>query len=314
MIKSDPLKLIYIAGYGRSGSTLLDIALGAHPNLFGAGEVGEFTRHVWAENEFCACGNRVRSCPLWSNVFDSWVAGDENLLEDYLKSQVTSETILSPRRILGQSGGRFSSRTKRLFEQISRASDRRVVVDSNKIPGRGFVLAGTPGLDLYVVHLVRDPRAVTFSMMKAIKQKVEAGVQKELRPKPLLHTALRWLIVNLATEVLALKVGRKRSIRVRYEDFVADPTATVERVLRLVGEESRDLPDGISTPLIPRHQVSGSRHRMQKQLLIETDEAWRAAMSPARRFLVALLCAPLLWRYGYRWRIDDPAALREVLA
>jgi hypothetical protein len=204
--------------------------------------------------------------------------------------------------------------TRELFEEISRVSERRVIVDSNKIPGRGYVLAGTSGFEFYVVHLVRDPRAVTFSMMKSIKRKVEAGVQKELKPKPLLHTAVRWLMVNLATEVLAARLGRKRSIRVRYEDFVTDPSATIARVLALVGEEAGELPDGVSTPLLPHHQVSGSRHRMQKQLFIETDEAWRSSMSPAKKLLVALLCAPLLWRYGYSWRVARAASLKEVLA
>lgn len=314
MTQFGPLKLIYIAGYGRSGSTLLDIGLGEHPDVFGAGEIGEFTRRVWAMNEYCACGSRVRSCPLWSKVFSSWTADRENALAEYLPEQTAREKIISWRRLFRIDRERFGLRTRQLLLQISLASGRPITVDSNKVPGRGFVLASTAGVELYVVHLVRDPRAVVFSMMKTIKRQVKAGVQKDLRPKPLLHTALRWVIVNLAAEALVARVGRKRSIRVRYEEFVANPHATLRRVLGLVGKEPEQRLDDQSAPLRPHHQVSGSRHRMQKQLLIRSDETWRWSMSPLRQLTVAAICAPLLWRYGYAWRAHSSTRLQGVRA
>ena len=35
-------KIIYVAGYGRSGSTLLDMMLASHPAVFGAGEMSTY--------------------------------------------------------------------------------------------------------------------------------------------------------------------------------------------------------------------------------------------------------------------------------
>lgn len=314
MTETAPLKLIYIAGYGRSGSTLLDISLGEHPDIVGAGEIGEFTRRVWAENHYCSCGSRVHSCPNWKKIFDSWAPEVADPIGEYLREQPGRESIISLRRMFGSKDSRFSSLTRALLEQILRVSQRSVIVDSNKLPGRGFVLAATPGVEVYLVHLVRDPRAVVNSMMKPIKQQVEAGVQKDLKPKPLLHTALRWLVVNLAAEALAARLGPKRTVRVRYEDFVSNPRASLSRVLGLVGRNADGLPDGLSAPFRPQHQVSGSRHRMQKTLLIRTDEAWRSSLSPARQLIVALVCAPLLWRYGYRLRNRVTAPLEQVLA
>lgn len=306
MPEAPPIKLIYIAGYGRSGSTLLDIALGQHPNVLGAGEISPLTRHVWENDEYCACSKRVRSCPFWSSVMSEWAPD----LPAYLGEQKGSESILGGRRTSGD----FATRTRTLLGILESCSGKAIVVDSSKLPGRGFALASTPGIELYVVHLVRDPRAVVWSMMKPMKRQVEAGVQKELRPKPLLYTALRWLIVNFATDALTAKLGRDRSIRVRYEDFVAAPSETLRQILHLVGEQSDGLPDGISAPFRPQHQVAGSRHRMQKELSIRIDERWRSDMPSVRQWAVALLCAPLLRRYGYGWRPRETAQLREALA
>lgn len=314
MTGNAPLKLIYVAGYGRSGSTLLDIALGAHPEIFGAGEIGEFTRHVWAENEYCSCGSRARSCALWSRVFNSWAEDGPAQLSDYVAEQSAREGILSWRRIFHGQPDRFAALTRKLLSNISSASGRRIIVDSNKLPGRGFVLASLPEVEVYLVHLVRDPRAVAFSMRKSIKRRVEAGVQKEIRPRPLLYATVRWLIVNLAAEALAARLGTTRSVRVRYEDFVADPRSSLEAILSLVGKDAEGMPDGLTAPLRPYHQISGSRHRMQRQLLIRTDEAWRSSMSPVGKLLVTLLCAPLLWRYGYPWQGRSPDPLQKVLA
>ena len=62
------LRVVYIGGYTRSGSTLLDRLLGATP---GAVSVGEL-RHLWSmgfiEDRFCGCGEPFSACPFWRRV------------------------------------------------------------------------------------------------------------------------------------------------------------------------------------------------------------------------------------------------------
>lgn len=320
MTERPPTKILYISGYGRSGSTLLDIALGQHPRLFGAGEVAAFTRSSWSDNDYCACGAPLQSCPFWSEVVAAWSEGrGGSALDVYRADHRQVESIVAPRRLAGRlKPGWWNQRvvepTAALFRTISERSGRPVVIDSSKLPGRGLALIRNPGVEVYAVHLVRDPRAVVWSMSKPIKRQVEAGVQRELKPKPALYTALRWMIVNLAAERLLLRAGRGQSVRVRYEDLVAHPGETIDRVLALVGETGGGLPDGIHQPVRPGHQSAGSRHRMQKELKVRIDEGWRAEMPIAKQWLVALLCAPLLRRYGYPWRAREQAPLREALA
>ncbi|WP_327753318.1 sulfotransferase [Sphingobium sp. SJ10-10] len=300
------VKLIYVAGYGRSGTTLIDIALGEHPAIMGAGEVTTLARHVWDKDEYCACGARVRDCPEWKAIMARWTQGEpEGFLAGYRRTQEWTEALVAPGRLFRLPGWRdHRRRTVKLLRGMAMVSGRPILVDSSKLPGRAFALAAMPGIDLHVVHVVRDGRGVAWSLMKGHRQSVEKGVQRELRPKPLLYTALRWSMVNLAAEWLCRRVGPGRSIRVRYEDFVDDPRGEIGRIVALVGETPH-LPAADLAPFEPQHQVAGSRHRMQKSLTIRGDDKWKREMPGWKQRLFAFLCGPLLRRYGYALRSGD---------
>jgi hypothetical protein len=57
-------KLIYIGGYGRSGSTLLEYLLAAHPAVVACGEVERHLRS-FGRKKVCTCGRRAKYCPVW---------------------------------------------------------------------------------------------------------------------------------------------------------------------------------------------------------------------------------------------------------
>jgi hypothetical protein len=63
---SDRVKVLYIAGSGRSGSTILDNTLGQIDGFFSVGEL----RYIWErgliEDRLCGCGERVHQCPFWA--------------------------------------------------------------------------------------------------------------------------------------------------------------------------------------------------------------------------------------------------------
>jgi len=57
-------KLVYIGGYGRSGSTLLEYLLAAHPEVVACGEIERHLR-VFARRRTCTCGEPARHCQVW---------------------------------------------------------------------------------------------------------------------------------------------------------------------------------------------------------------------------------------------------------
>ena len=293
------VKLVYICGYGRSGTTLLDIFLGQDEAVFGAGEVSTLARHVWGNDEYCACGSPVRECPYWSEVVGSWREGEEvDSLARLRDEEEKIEGLFSFSRIFGgASFNHYARRTSKLLGLMSEVSGRPILVDSSKMPGRGFALSRLPSVDLHVVHVVRDGRGVAWSLMKPYKRDVASGLQKEIRPKSWFYTALRWTVVNLATELLCRKVGKAKSIRVRYEDFVSDPEGVVGRIIGMANGTSERRAQG---DIRPGHQVAGNRLRMQSSIRVKKDEAWRRQMPAYKQAAFSIFCAPLLWRYGYR--------------
>ena len=63
----EPTTVVYIAGYGRSGSTLLDLLLGRLDGWFSMGEFRLFW-HALRDHWNCGCGREVAECPIWSAV------------------------------------------------------------------------------------------------------------------------------------------------------------------------------------------------------------------------------------------------------
>lgn len=293
-------KLIFIVGYGRSGSTLLDMMLGTHPDIFGAGEMLTICRYVWPNDEYCACHQRVRSCPLWSDAIAEWQQSGVNIAA-HRSLQQRIEPILSLRRALGGDALRtYCEQTLALYRIVARKTGRRVLLDSSKSPGRAMALASS-GIDLRLIHLVRDPRAVAHSMSKPMSIDTEAGVQKKLRAHPVARTALRWNFVNAGAERAMRCVPEGHGVRLRYEDMVADPASALRRVGATAGIDLNPLghiiaENGIITA---DHQVAGSRIRMTGAMHLNPDMGWVDSMSDAAQASVSRICRRRMRRYGY---------------
>ena len=295
-----PIKLIYICGYGRSGSTLLDILLGQQSSIFGGGEIIGLSQHVYLNDEYCACGERVRSCSFWRPVVEQWQADQSSrFIQEYRRVQWKVGAVFSARRWFGgRDLDEFARHTARLMQLMANRSGKPVIVDSSKWPGRGMALAKTKGIDLHVVHLVRDVRGVAWSLSKAYEADAAKGLQRVIVPKPLLYSAARWAYVNLAAEWLGRKVGPSKYLRLRYEDVAADPVNGLRRIASLAGIalDPRDFEDG---EFNPAHQVAGNRLRMQKAIRIRSDDSWQKEMPEGKQKLLTRACGFLLARYGY---------------
>ncbi|WP_299284958.1 sulfotransferase [uncultured Tateyamaria sp.] len=300
-----PIQVLYIGGYGRSGSTVVDIALGQFPGVFGAGEMGNLQRHVWANNEYCACGAQVRDCELWSVIVERWLEGEPpGTMERYKRLSERFEALRNPLQLLGamtwtRSFREYARLTRSLFAAIRQTANCRVIVDSSKSPSRAIALSRTPGVDLSLLHLMRDGRGVAWSMMKSLEVDPSAGVQRSVGGAPALRTTHRWIAFNILAEFAASRLGKKRSTRLRYEDFTADPVAALQPVLAMIGVSpaASDTPD--LAEIVADHQVAGSRIRMGGALRISRDASWETKMPERDRLQVQRRAGWMLNRYGY---------------
>lgn len=295
------LKLIYIAGYGRSGSTILDIVLGQHESVFGMGELSTMCRHVWARNEYCACGTRIHECAFWEPVMSDWLSsGVDPTAHLWLQRQI--EPLYTPLRRSGSAAlRRYLAQTEVLLETVAARARTPILLDSSKMPGRGLAFSMSNSIDLRVIHLVRDGRAVAHSMTRAMGIDVAKGRQKEIKARSTYRTALRWRLYNSAVEALAQRVGHDRFVRVRYEDLMADTPVQLQRIGRCVELDLSDLGGRISMgePISSVHQMAGSRIRMEGRLKLEADTRWETEITEANRRRVFRIAGGQLRRYGY---------------
>jgi hypothetical protein len=333
-----PVRILMITGSARSGSTILDIVLGNHPHIESVGEVMDLIRTGWISREslrgidpmrlrrpICTCGKRLdvlyvdtpdEACPFWSRVRGEWVERtDPESIENYPKLRGYFERtrlavliqqclrLLYEKRRQSVLFRSYARLTRAFFESIRAVSGKPIIVDSTKSPVRAFAHSLVPGIDLYVVHLVRDGRGVITSRRKTFKKDLRAGIMWDHEGYPMWRTIVRWIGLNLAAEWVCTRLGPKKTMRLRYEDFVADPKGALERIGSLIELDLTDVADAASSgqPMQAGHNVGGNKTKKSGIITLRPDaQEWRTALSTAEKRLSWLLIGWLLRRYGYK--------------
>ena len=307
-----PVKVLYVAGLGRSGSTILANTLGQVEGFFSGGELNFIWKHALIENRLCGCGKPSQECEFWGPVFDGeFGSQSEALAREMMRLQHAGARTRHIPLMLTEGGrrkirgrlGQFLANTGRLYKAVQAMSGSRLIVDTSKEPAYGYALSMVPGVDLRVLHLVRDPRAAAYSWTKK-KHQPDSEQREFMHQKTPAQSAVLWDAWNAAIEVLWRQMPTKY-LRLRYEDFVADPRRSFEEILKLTGEEDAELPlvGERDVKLGISHTVSGNPNRFDTGTVeLRQDRAWQKEMKPRDRALVTALTLPLLTRYRYSVR------------
>ena len=302
-----PITIIYITGCGRSGSTLIDIILGNHPEIESLGELSNLISSGWIKHEYCGCGKRGNNCPFWFDIRMTWnkLTGVKSI-KKYLDIQNTYENylhwprLLKERLIKSNKFRAYIQYSKSLFEAISAVSGKYFLVDSSKNPGRAFALSMIPGIKLKTIHLVRDGRGVVWSKMKAFEKNEENGLQTKINPAPAWLTSLRWLVVNLASELVSYYLA-PNAIRIHYEDFVENPQNVLNKIGHFLQIDLNALADAVASrqPMSIRHTIAGNRMRMGGVIHLKKDYEWQKKLSERDKKIFRLIAGFLAKKYGY---------------
>lgn len=307
-------RLLYVGGWGRSGSTLLARLLGQVDGVVAVGELRDLLLRGCVEDRLCGCGQPFYRCPLWRAVGAAAFGGWEQVdLARLLRIRATLDRPwMMPLLAAGRGGGRagtdlatYVGMLRALYEALAEVTGAAVVVDSSKIASYALLLRRALPGQVRVAHLVRDSRGVVHSWQKEVELPDDPGRRTVMLRYGSAGAALRYDVYNAVTHGLPL-LGLP-TLRLRYEDLVAEPTATLTAILRHAGRPVRpgDLDfigaDGVT--LSADHTVDGNPMRFTDgPLRLRVDEAWRTAMPPARQRAVAVMTGPLLARYGYPLR------------
>ena len=302
---AEGLPLIYILSCGRSGSTLLDLLLGAHPNMWTLGEAEMLPWELQRDGLPCGCGQKMTACPFWQTVLPAIplegrfhvgyfrdIHGWGRLLRWELLGDLVKGRV-SPKweEAVHEYGHRNLAYFQAVWEHVEQAYGRHLLylVDASKTPYRLFWLQMSGLFDIWVVHLVKDPRGFAYSIGKE---------QPGTSWRRTMRAAGRWTVENLLFErLLHTSFPADRQFFLRYEDLARDPQGTLGHLGAWLGVP---FPAHIVHDFreAPNHAVSGNPMRWQNTPIF-LDQRWRSALPRFHQHSVWLLTGWLARRYGY---------------
>ena len=268
------IPVIYIAGSGHSGTTLLDMMLDAHSAIVGVGEIMNFGRRsngrftLNHEGSKCSCTEEFHECRFWEAVGDQ-LDGRSDVAQLQFDS-VDPEV--------------FGESNDALFRAILDTSGASIVCDSSKSTSRLRAMLASERFDVHIVHLIRDGRAVGYS-----------HVRKSRSPYPYVGS---WQRVNLRYALLFAR--DPRYLRMHYLDLLSDWRAQVEQVLAAAGETFAPAQERFWE--VDHHKAGGNHIAMDSTKGIKVDYEFTEALT-SRQWVWSTLrgLIAVVW-FGYPLR------------
>lgn len=299
--------VLYIAGHGRSGSTLLGVLLGGHPAIVGMGEAHRLTLDV--DERRCADGRLPEDHDFWRPVIAAVCARAGVPVGEWKERLPTSAPRASgpTRRLLDAelvaAAGPLAEWVRAVpplsryraaidhslafMDEAARQAGASWVVDASKNPARMKALWLERPQAVRVVHLVRDGRAVASSNRRREGTPVEASLR-------------RWVAENAKVRVALATVPATQRRVLHYEDLCADPGAVLADLAAWLG---LDDDPGMLDPPPERHvQVSANEwlyRAPDEPVRIALDDGWRATWRAADEATALAVAGRALRREGY---------------
>ncbi len=287
--------VVYVLAMGHSGSTLLQRILATAQGAVGIGEAYQL---VDARNRLigqapdlpCSCGAIARDCPAWGG-----------LIEDLRQRTERTESE------------RYMAVLERFFAGTVGAD---LIIDTSKALRGLRVIAGLPGIDLRVIHLIRDVRGWLLSSQQSYVRNDVATLSQNVARwglvkgggKYLMRCRLadlrRWAKETLDSRDYLRKNGI-RSLEVAYEDLCLNTNDTVRRLGEFIGRPvSADL-GRVNACLT--HDLSGNRMRLNDVDALLYDRRWFHDSG----WYLPLLCLPAVSRLNEEILASSARAARE---
>lgn len=305
-IENKKIKVVFVGGSGRCGSTLLSLLFSEHQSFFDCGEIKNIWERGILEDRKCACGSHFSSCPFWTSVIRRAFGHADKETATRLAMaawQVTRYRNYFKLRKASRTGQGYVPRElvdamSRLYTAISESADGKIIIDSSKLAAYSRLLMMLPNIDLFYINLIRDPRAVVYSWQK--KLKYEPDSHREMDRFGAVRASLIWKFAYMtAADVMKDVPG----ISVRYEDLVTDTAGTMRAILSGINAWAGNILPNISIDNLTwsntSHSLSGNPLRFRKGEGVKLDSKWESEFRGMDAILTAALCNPEIRRYGY---------------
>jgi len=285
----EKVKVIYILGGARSGSTVLGIILGNIQGIFYPGEL-----FAWNRYKGLPSTGKEETREFWKVVLDDLFEQRKSFKYDFYNLM---ESYYSFKKLFKWGNPRmrkaYGESNAALFELLGERTKAHAVVDSSHYALRAFWLSRDPRLDVCLVYLVREPVSVVNAFLKKdVEQKAK---------HPLVGNFYYW-IVNTLSSLFYIFYPRNKKVLVRYEDMIDEPEKTLLRVTQKLGIQGEihgfdDLKVG---PLF-------EANRIKNKLKIDLNKEKKDIdLSKFWQFVTKLLQMPFYVLFGYQFRRKRP--------
>jgi hypothetical protein len=275
------IRPIFIVGAGRSGTTLLQLMLNAHPRISVAGEIHFFDLILQIRNRvpsLAAEEDFERFCSLVKQTYNfrHLAHGQEALAR-------------VERRLRSTEGRTYELVYRCLLEEF--AAMEGAVRCGEKTPQNVRYIPEILRIfpQAKIVHMIRDPRDVVSSL-----------VRMPWASPDVITNALKWKADVHSTVNLC---GCRSTYReLRYEDLVASPESCLRSLCSFIEEP-------FSPEMLNYHETAG-RHIVgepwkegtRRELYRRAVERWRDDLAEPQVAIVQWICGSELGRFGYRPR------------
>lgn len=299
-------EVLFIAGWGRSGSTLLERMLAEIDGFTTVGELFQLWGRV--DQRVCACGEPLASCAWWDEVLrTAFGAPWRDAVEEI--GALRRRTVRH-RYLLGLLGyrslpadvargiDRYREAVCTVHRAAAEVDGAEVVVDASKSPIDLLVLAAGESR-LRAVHLTRDPLGVAASWKRERPRHGHDGGVGRMMQYSAARSAVEWTLRNALVDV-TLRRYRIDFVPLGYHELVEAPEHALRRVLALVerGDAPLEFVHGTKVELGAHHALGGNPGRSRLGAIeLQPDEGWRTELDRGEQLAVRALAAPLGWRH-----------------
>ena len=321
-------QLAYLLAASHSGSTLLAMLLGAHADACTAGEL-KATHLGDTDSYCCSCLQRIRDCDFWKQIsgamasrgylgFEITCAGTnafeiESTYAQRLLAPLYRGGVLESTRDLALSfsprwRARLADSNRRnlaLIDSLLEVTGAKVVIDSSKIALRLKYLLQIPALDLRVIRVIRDGRAVSltytdeWNFADSSDPRMRNGGSGTRRPPPrssMAEAANEWKRSNESCDALIARLPVTQWTEIHYENLCADPDGSLKHLAAFLNLD----PERVNLDFRARTQhVIGNGMRMDTTSEIRLDERWRSHLSNDDLHVFDEIAGNLNRSYGY---------------
>ena len=322
-------KLAYILAASHSGSTLLSMLLGSHPQIATVGELKLSTSAIGEISRYrCSCGEFICQCSFWQKIKEGMACrgfefdlADANTDYRDVESRY-AQRLLSPlhrgvlleclrdcalgtcptwRKQLPQ----IQRRNAALVSTITEITGAEIVADSSKIALRLKYLLRNHELQIKVIRLIRDGRAVALTYMDPAgfadakdqtRRGGGMGGDRKNERLPMARAAYQWRRCNEEAEHILRRLDKSLWIEVRYEQLCNDTDNTLGRLFEFLGlDPDKHLRRFRSVD----HHVVGNGMRLDTTSRIALDQRWKSVLTEKELHIFDHVADKMNRRYGY---------------